>query len=67
MSIGKQITRYRKVLAEKVARGSSSALAALFGAWVQSLSGRQRLSWQDVGIGAGLAALWLLQRQSQRR
>ena len=52
----------RKVLAEKVARGSSSALAALFGAWVQGLSGRQPLGWQDLGIGLGLAALWLLAR-----
>ena len=60
----------RKVLAQHVAlvtrrvqRGGASALAALFGAWVQSVVSRpdQHLGWQDIGIGVGLAALWLLQ------
>jgi hypothetical protein len=50
----------RKVLAQHVQRGSSSALAALFGAWVQHLAQVQRVGWVDVATGAGLAALWLL-------
>ena len=62
----------RKVLAQHVQRGSSllrrpassSALAALFGAWVQHLAQVQRVGWVDVATGAGLAALWLL---GQRR
>ena len=47
-----------------VQHGTSSALAALFGAWVQSLVSRpdQPLNWQDVGIGVGLAALLTLGR-----
>ena len=54
----------RKALAGQVRRGGSSALAALFGAWVQSVSSRpdQRLGWQDIGIGLGLAALWAWRR-----
>ena len=52
----------RKTLARHVQQGTSSALAALTGAWVQSLVSRpdQPLGWQDIAIGVGLAALWLL-------
>lgn len=54
----------KKALVHQVERGTSSALAALTGAWVQSLVSRpdQPLGWQDIGIGVGLAALWLLAR-----
>ncbi len=54
----------RKSLQHHVRRGTGSAVAALGGAWVQSLLSRpdQRLGWQDVGIGLGLAALWAWQR-----
>ena len=54
----------KKALVHHVERGTSSALAALAGAWVQSLVSRpnQPLGWQDIGIGVGLAALWALRR-----
>lgn len=57
----------RKALASHAKHGTSSALAALTGAWVQSLVSRsdQPLGWQDLGIGLGLAALWALRHQAK--
>lgn len=55
----------KKVLSQHVRRSGSSALAALFGAWVQQVSSAQRIGWQDVAIGVGLAALWVLQQRQR--
>ena len=59
----KALARHAALATRKVQQGTRLALAALIGAWVQSLVSRpdQRLDWQDIGIGLGLAALWLLQ------
>jgi len=57
------LARLRQDAASHVQQSTRPALAALTGAWVQSLVSRpdQPLDWQDIGIGLGLAALWLLQ------
>ena len=60
----KALARHAARATRKVQQGTRPALAVLTGAWVQSLVSRpdQRLGWQDIGIGLGLAALWLFAR-----
>ena len=56
--------RHAALATRKIQHGTRPALAALIGAWIQSVVSRpdQRLGWQDVGIGVGLAALLTLRR-----
>ena len=60
----KALARHAALATRKVQQGTRPALAALTGAWIQSLVSRpdQRLGWQDIGIGLGLAALLTLRR-----